>query len=146
MRLDPAPLAVEVRDGRVELAGRLPFRGMIPRSSGCVRWSTGLVSVSAYVSYDEDDTVRGGDAAMRRDIVAGLDGTAESEEAAEWAASVVERHTTAPGTCEEPPPAVTPSAREWQRKAAAGRHTPFDNCGRPARSPPRARGHHQVAT
>ncbi|WP_137991117.1 CBS domain-containing protein [Streptomyces vilmorinianum] len=60
LRLDPAPLTVEVREGRVEIGGRLPFRGMIPAVERMCAMVDGVVSVSARLAYDEDDTVRGG--------------------------------------------------------------------------------------
>ncbi|MFE7750738.1 CBS domain-containing protein [Streptomyces sp. NPDC057428] len=59
LRIDPAPLTVAVRDGRVELAGRLPFRGMVPAVERMCSMVDGVVSVSAHFAYDEDDTVRG---------------------------------------------------------------------------------------
>ncbi|MER5205992.1 CBS domain-containing protein [Streptomyces sp. NPDC002825] len=61
LRLEPTALAVEVRDGRVDLAGRLPFRGMIPAIERMVATVDGVVSVSCTrLTYDVDDTERGG--------------------------------------------------------------------------------------
>lgn len=56
LRLDPAALTVEVRSGRVELGGRLPFRGMIPAIERMCATVDGVVSVSTRISYDKDDT------------------------------------------------------------------------------------------
>ncbi|MFG3344201.1 CBS domain-containing protein [Streptomyces sp. NPDC048018] len=61
LRLGPTALAVEVHDGRVELSGRLPFRGMIPAIERMCATVDGVVSVSSTrLTYDIDDTERGG--------------------------------------------------------------------------------------
>ncbi|MFH9728486.1 CBS domain-containing protein [Streptomyces sp. NPDC017254] len=61
LRLDPTALAVEVHDGRVELGGRLPFRGMVPAIERMCATVDGVVSVSSTrLVYDVDDTERGG--------------------------------------------------------------------------------------
>ncbi|MER6098603.1 CBS domain-containing protein [Streptomyces sp. NPDC001728] len=61
LRLDPASLTVDVRDGRVNLAGRLPFRGMIPAVERMCATVDGVVSVSSTrLAYATDDTERGG--------------------------------------------------------------------------------------
>ncbi|WP_405862612.1 CBS domain-containing protein [Streptomyces sp. NBC_00090] len=61
LRLEPTALAVEVRDGRVELSGRLPFRGMVPAIERMCATVDGVVSVSSTrLTYDVDDTERGG--------------------------------------------------------------------------------------
>ncbi|MEV5973144.1 CBS domain-containing protein [Streptomyces sp. NPDC051921] len=61
LRLEPNALAVEVRDGRVDLVGKLPFRGMIPAIERMVATVDGVVSVSCTrLTYDIDDTARGG--------------------------------------------------------------------------------------
>ncbi|GAA2961720.1 MULTISPECIES: CBS domain-containing protein [Streptomycetaceae] len=60
LRLDPAPIGVTVRDGRVELSGILPFRGMIPALERMCATVDGVVSVSAHLTYGADDTVPGG--------------------------------------------------------------------------------------
>ncbi|KOG09089.1 MULTISPECIES: CBS domain-containing protein [Streptomyces] len=61
LRLEPTALAVEVRDGRVELGGRLPFRGMVPAIERMCAMVDGVVSVSCTrLAYDVDDTERGG--------------------------------------------------------------------------------------
>ncbi|MFD0368009.1 CBS domain-containing protein [Streptomyces sp. NPDC127114] len=61
LRLEPTALTVEVRDGRVDLAGRLRFRGMIPAIERMVATVDGVVSVSSTrLTYDTDDTARGG--------------------------------------------------------------------------------------
>ncbi|HEY9373963.1 CBS domain-containing protein [Streptomyces sp.] len=61
LRLEPSALAVEVHDGRVELSGRLPFRGMIPAIERMCATVDGVVSVSrTRLTYDVDDTERGG--------------------------------------------------------------------------------------
>ncbi|QNE73364.1 CBS domain-containing protein [Streptomyces finlayi] len=61
LRLKPDSLAVEVRDGRVELSGRLPFRGMLPAIDRMCATVDGVVSVScARLTYDVDDTGREG--------------------------------------------------------------------------------------
>ncbi|MFE0642438.1 CBS domain-containing protein [Streptomyces sp. NPDC058877] len=61
LRIDPSAVAVEVRDGRVELSGALPFRGMIPAIERMSATVDGVVSVSATrLAYDVDDTRRGG--------------------------------------------------------------------------------------
>ncbi|MGW2177560.1 CBS domain-containing protein [Streptomyces sp. NPDC001732] len=59
LRLDPASLTVEVGEGRVELGGKLPFRGMIPAVERMCAMVDGVVSVStARLAYDVDDTDR----------------------------------------------------------------------------------------
>lgn len=61
LRLDPASLTVEVRDGRVDLTGKLPFRGMIPAVERMCATVDGVVSVSSTrLAYDIDDTEQGG--------------------------------------------------------------------------------------
>ncbi|MEU2076346.1 CBS domain-containing protein [Streptomyces sp. NPDC013489] len=61
LRLEPTALAVEVRDGRVELSGRLPFRRMAPAAERMCAAVDGVVSVSCTrLTYDVDDTERGG--------------------------------------------------------------------------------------
>ncbi|MFF0558390.1 CBS domain-containing protein [Streptomyces sp. NPDC004266] len=61
LRLEPTALTVGVRDGRVDLAGRLRFRGMIPAIERMVATVDGVVSVSSTrLTYDTDDTTRGG--------------------------------------------------------------------------------------
>ncbi|MGW6394966.1 CBS domain-containing protein [Streptomyces sp. NPDC055103] len=61
LRLEPAALAVDVHDGRVELSGRLPFRGMIPAIERMCATVDGVISVSCTrLTYDVDDTGRGG--------------------------------------------------------------------------------------
>ncbi|MFD7973718.1 CBS domain-containing protein [Streptomyces clavifer] len=56
LRLDPELLSVTVRDGRVELSGSLPFRGMIPALERMCATVDGVVSVSAHLMYEVDDT------------------------------------------------------------------------------------------
>ncbi|MFE5481013.1 CBS domain-containing protein [Streptomyces sp. NPDC056527] len=56
LNLDPATLTVEVRSGRVQIDGRLPFRGMIPAIERMCATVDGVVSVSTRISYDTDDT------------------------------------------------------------------------------------------
>ncbi|MFE2560936.1 CBS domain-containing protein [Streptomyces sp. NPDC059352] len=61
LRLEPSALAVHVHDGRVEISGRLPFRGMIPAIERMCAMVDGVVSVSCTrLTYDVDDTERGG--------------------------------------------------------------------------------------
>ncbi|MFD8971368.1 MULTISPECIES: CBS domain-containing protein [Streptomyces] len=61
LRLEPTALAVEVHDGRVELGGRVPFRGMLPAIERMCAMVDGVVSVSCTrLTYDVDDTERGG--------------------------------------------------------------------------------------
>ncbi|MFF8839432.1 CBS domain-containing protein [Streptomyces sp. NPDC015130] len=61
LRLEPSALAVDVHDGRVELSGRLPFRGMVPAIERMCATVDGVVSVSCTrLAYDVDDTERGG--------------------------------------------------------------------------------------
>ncbi|MEU9997499.1 CBS domain-containing protein [Streptomyces sp. NPDC050848] len=61
LRLEPASLTVDVRDGRVDLTGKLPFRGMIPAVERMCATVDGVVSVSSTrLSYDIDDTEQGG--------------------------------------------------------------------------------------
>ncbi|GGS89087.1 hypothetical protein GCM10010222_33220 [Streptomyces tanashiensis] len=61
LRLESAALGVEVHDGRVDLSGRLPFRGMIPAIERMCATVDGVVSVSCTrLAYDVDDTARGG--------------------------------------------------------------------------------------
>ncbi|MEV6246749.1 CBS domain-containing protein [Streptomyces sp. NPDC051742] len=61
LRLDAASLTVDVRDGRVDLTGRLPFRGMIPAVERMCATVDGVVSVSSTrLTYDIDDTGQGG--------------------------------------------------------------------------------------
>ncbi|MFE1231673.1 CBS domain-containing protein [Streptomyces sp. NPDC059442] len=61
LRLEPTALAVAVHDGRVEITGRLPFRGMIPAIERMCTTVDGVVSVSCTrLTYDVDDTERGG--------------------------------------------------------------------------------------
>ncbi|MFF0473973.1 CBS domain-containing protein [Streptomyces sp. NPDC004284] len=56
LRLGPAALTVEVRDGRVELSGTLPFRRMIPAIERMCATVDGVVSVSSTrLLYDVDD-------------------------------------------------------------------------------------------
>ncbi|MFC8511336.1 CBS domain-containing protein [Streptomyces sp. NPDC057411] len=57
LRLDRADCTVEVRDGRVELAGRLPYRGMVPAVERMCAMVDGVVSVSTTrLGYETDDT------------------------------------------------------------------------------------------
>ncbi|MEU1230556.1 CBS domain-containing protein [Streptomyces sp. NPDC005828] len=59
--LDPAGLSVEVRDGRVELGGEVPYRGMIPAMERMCAMVDGVVSVSrTRLRYEKDDTPSGG--------------------------------------------------------------------------------------
>ncbi|MER7538789.1 CBS domain-containing protein [Streptomyces sp. NPDC097704] len=59
--LDPAGLSVEVRDGRVELSGEVPYRGMIPAVERMCAMVDGVVSVSrTRLRYEKDDTPSGG--------------------------------------------------------------------------------------
>ncbi|MFE6222703.1 CBS domain-containing protein [Streptomyces sp. NPDC057854] len=59
--LDPTLIAVDVREGRVDLTGKLRFRGMIPAVVRMCATVDGVVSVSTTrLTYDIDDTVRGG--------------------------------------------------------------------------------------
>ncbi|MFI8437837.1 CBS domain-containing protein [Streptomyces sp. NPDC079020] len=61
LRLEPTALTVGVHDGRVELGGRLPFRGMAPAVERMCATVDGVVSVScARLTYGVDDTGRGG--------------------------------------------------------------------------------------
>lgn len=61
LRLDPASLTVDVRDGRVDLTGKLPFRGMVPAVERMCATVDGVVSVSSTrLTYDVDDTEPGG--------------------------------------------------------------------------------------
>ncbi|WP_030690720.1 CBS domain-containing protein [Streptomyces globisporus] len=61
LRLDPTSLTVDVRDGRVDLTGKLPFRGMIPAVERMCATVDGVVSVSSTrLAYDTDDTEQGG--------------------------------------------------------------------------------------
>ncbi|MEU5217345.1 CBS domain-containing protein [Streptomyces sp. NPDC020807] len=61
LRLTPAAVAVEVRDGRVELAGRVPFRAMLPTVEHLCAMVDGVVSVSrAGLTYDVDDGIDDG--------------------------------------------------------------------------------------
>ncbi|MFE7548732.1 CBS domain-containing protein [Streptomyces gardneri] len=61
LRLEPTALSVEVHDGRVELGGRVPFRGMLPAIERMCAMVDGVVSVSrTRLTYDVDDTERGG--------------------------------------------------------------------------------------
>ncbi|MBP2586149.1 CBS domain-containing protein [Streptomyces sp. PvR006] len=61
LRLGPAALAVDVLDRRVELGGRLPFRGMVPAIERMCATVDGVVSVSCTrLVYDVDDTEQGG--------------------------------------------------------------------------------------
>ncbi|MFF8378443.1 CBS domain-containing protein [Streptomyces sp. NPDC015661] len=61
LRLEPGALTVEVRDGRVELGGSLPFRRMIPAIERMCATVDGVVSVSVTrLVYDVDDTGQGG--------------------------------------------------------------------------------------
>ncbi|MDV9186748.1 CBS domain-containing protein [Streptomyces sp. SR27] len=61
LRLEATALAVEVHDGRVELGGKLPFRGMAPAIERMCATVDGVVSVSrTRLTYDVDDTERGG--------------------------------------------------------------------------------------
>ncbi|MFE3389930.1 CBS domain-containing protein [Streptomyces anulatus] len=60
LRLDPASLTVDVRDGQVDFTGKLPFRGMIPAVERMCAMVDGVVSVSsACLAYDIDDTEQG---------------------------------------------------------------------------------------
>ncbi|RPK87606.1 CBS domain-containing protein [Streptomyces sp. ADI98-10] len=62
LRLEPTALGVEVHDGRVELRGKLPFRGMAPAIERMCAMVDGVVSVtSTRLTYDVDDTERGGE-------------------------------------------------------------------------------------
>jgi CBS domain-containing protein len=59
--LDPAGLSVEVRDGRVELSGEVPYRGMIPAMERRCAMVDGVVSVSrTRLRHEKDDTRSGG--------------------------------------------------------------------------------------
>ncbi|MFE1907922.1 CBS domain-containing protein [Streptomyces gardneri] len=61
LRLEPSALAVDVHDGRVELRGRLPFRGMLPAIERMCATVDGVVTVSGTrLAYDVDDTEQGG--------------------------------------------------------------------------------------
>ncbi|ALU97863.1 inosine-5'-monophosphate dehydrogenase [Streptomyces globisporus C-1027] len=61
LSLAPASLTVDVRDGQVDLAGKLPFRGMIRAVERMCATVDGVVSVSsARLAYDIDDTEQGG--------------------------------------------------------------------------------------
>lgn len=61
LRLEPTSLAVEVHDGRVELSGRLPSRGMVPAVERMCATVDGVVSVSSTrLTCDVDDTEQGG--------------------------------------------------------------------------------------
>lgn len=53
--LDPAALTVEVRNGRVELSGRLPLRSVVPAIERMCATVDGVVSVSTHLAYDSDD-------------------------------------------------------------------------------------------
>ncbi|WP_406457640.1 CBS domain-containing protein [Streptomyces sp. NBC_00876] len=55
LRLDPAALTVEVRNGRVEFSGRLPLRSVIPAIERMCATVDGVVSVSTHLTYDADD-------------------------------------------------------------------------------------------
>ncbi|WP_282696570.1 CBS domain-containing protein [Streptomyces sp. CC208A] len=58
--LDPSGVTVEVRDGRVELGGRVPYRGMIPVIERLCATVDGVVSVSRTRLGHEDDLPPGG--------------------------------------------------------------------------------------
>lgn len=59
--LDAADLVVEVRDGRVELGGSVPYRGMIPAVERMCATVDGVVSVSrTRLAYGNDDGSPGG--------------------------------------------------------------------------------------
>ncbi|MFJ5834096.1 CBS domain-containing protein [Streptomyces sp. NPDC093089] len=61
LRLDPALLTVDVREGRVDLTGKLPLRSMIPAVERMCATVDGVVSVSSTrLAHDTDDTERGG--------------------------------------------------------------------------------------
>ncbi|MEU6944410.1 CBS domain-containing protein [Streptomyces sp. NPDC046316] len=61
LRLDPASLTVDVRDGQVDLTGKLRFRGMIPAVERMCATVDGVVSVSSTrLTYGIDDTEQGG--------------------------------------------------------------------------------------
>ncbi|GAA3047287.1 CBS domain-containing protein [Streptomyces roseofulvus] len=54
--LDPAALSVEVRNGRVELSGTVPYRGMIPAIERMCATVDGVVSVTrTRLRHEEDD-------------------------------------------------------------------------------------------
>ncbi|MCZ0983210.1 CBS domain-containing protein [Streptomyces diastatochromogenes] len=54
--LDPARMTVEVRNGRVELGGRVPYRGMLPAIERMCATVDGVVSVSVTrLAYEKDD-------------------------------------------------------------------------------------------
>lgn len=58
--LDPAGLSVEVRNGRVELGGTVPYRGMIPAIERMCAAVDGVVSVSrTRLAYENDDVSPG---------------------------------------------------------------------------------------
>ncbi|MER5204221.1 CBS domain-containing protein [Streptomyces sp. NPDC002825] len=59
--LDPAGITVEVRDGRVELGGEVPYRGMLPAIERMCATVDGVVSVSVTrLTYEKDDVSPGG--------------------------------------------------------------------------------------
>ncbi|MEU4063486.1 CBS domain-containing protein [Streptomyces wedmorensis] len=61
LRLGPTVLTVEVRNGRVDLGGRLPFRRMVPVIERMCATVDGVVSVSCTrLDHDVDDTEQGG--------------------------------------------------------------------------------------
>ncbi|MEV6329925.1 CBS domain-containing protein [Streptomyces sp. NPDC051909] len=60
LRLGPGDVTVEVRDGRVELAGTVPYRGLIPAIERMCATVDGVVSVSrTRLAYESDDTAAG---------------------------------------------------------------------------------------
>ncbi|MGW7459453.1 CBS domain-containing protein [Streptomyces sp. NPDC054797] len=59
LRQEPSPVTVEVRDGRVDLHGTVPFRSLIPVIERLCRTVDGVVSVSEHLGYAIDDTEAG---------------------------------------------------------------------------------------
>ncbi|MEU1494894.1 CBS domain-containing protein [Streptomyces sp. NPDC005776] len=53
--LDAAALTVEVRNGRVELSGRIALRSVVPAIERMCATVDGVVSVSTHLDYDADD-------------------------------------------------------------------------------------------
>ncbi|ARP68641.1 inosine-5'-monophosphate dehydrogenase [Streptomyces pluripotens] len=55
LRLAPAEVTVEVRDGRVVLGGSVEFRSLVPVVEQLCRGVDGVVSVSGHIAYRTDD-------------------------------------------------------------------------------------------
>ena len=53
--LEPADVAVEVRDGRVELSGTVEYRSLVPVVEQLCRGVDGVVSVTGHVAWRRDD-------------------------------------------------------------------------------------------